>query len=97
MKEKIEEILINVLQDINEDIEDEALVNPTKETKLFGDGGVLDSLALVSVVTDLEEEIHDEFDKHITLADEKAMSQKSSPFSTVESLSDYIYMLINEQ
>ncbi len=97
MKEKIEEILINVLQDINEDIEDEALVNPTKETKLFGEGGALDSLALVSVVTDLEEEIHDEFDKHITLADEKAMSQKSSPFSTVESLSDYIYMLINEQ
>ena len=96
MKQKIEEILINVLQDINEDIEDEALVNPTKETKLFGEGGVLDSLALVSVVTDLEEEIHDEFDKDITLADEKAMSQKSSPFNTVESLSDYIYILINE-
>ncbi len=96
MKEKIEKILIDILQDINEDIEDEGLVNPTKETKLFGENGALDSLALVSVVTDLEEEIHDEFDKHITLADERAMSQNNSPFSTVESLTDYIHVLINE-
>jgi len=96
MKEKIKNILINILQDINEDLEDEMLINPIDDTKLFGEGGVLDSLALVSVVTDLEEEIHDEFDKHITLADEKAMSQKSSPFSTVETLTEYIYKLIQE-
>jgi acyl carrier protein len=96
MKEKIKNILINILQDINEDLEDEMLINPTDDTKLFGESGVLDSLALVSVVTDLEEEIHDEFDKHITLADEKAMSQKSSPFSTVETLTEYIYKLIHE-
>jgi len=96
MKEKIKNILISILQDINEDLEDEMLINPTDDTKLFGEGGVLDSLALVSVVTDLEEEIYDEFDKHITLADEKAMSQKSSPFSTVETLTEYIYKLIHE-
>jgi len=96
MKEKIKNILISILQDINEDLENEMLINPTDDTKLFGEGGVLDSLALVSVVTDLEEEIHDEFNKHITLADEKAMSQKSSPFSTVETLTEYIYKLIHE-
>ncbi len=97
MKQKIEEILTVVLQDINEDIQDETLTNLTKETKLFGEGGALDSMALVTVITDLEEEIHDEFDKHITLADEKAMSQRNSPFSTVESLVNYIEILINEQ
>ena len=96
MKEKIKNILISILQDINEDLEDEMLINPTDNTKLFGEDGVLDSLALVSVVTDLEEEIHDKFDKHVTLADEKAMSQKNSPFSTVETLTEYIYKLIHE-
>ena len=97
MKQKIEKIIIDVLQDINDDIESEALENPTKETKLFGEDGALDSLALVSMITDLEEEIHDEFEKDITLADEKAMSQRNSPFNTVESLTDYIDILINEQ
>jgi len=74
MKQKIEELIIAVLEDINDDLEDDRLESPTKETRLFGEDGVLDSLALVSVITDLEEEIHDKFDKHVTLADEKAMS-----------------------
>ena len=94
MKQKIEEIIINVLQDNN--VESEALEHPTEDTKLFGEGGALDSLALVSVITDLEEEIYDEFDKQVTLADEKTMSRRSSPFGTVGSLRDYIYMLIEE-
>ncbi len=85
------------MQDINDDIESETLKNPMKETKLFGEDGALDSLALVSMITDLEGEIHDEFEKDIILADEKAMSQKNSPFNTVESLINYIDMLINEQ
>ena len=97
MKQKIEEIIIGVLQDINDDIESEALKSPMKETKLFGEDGALDSLALVSMITDLEGEIHDEFEKDIILADEKAMSQSNSPFNTVESLINYIDMLINEQ
>ena len=96
MKQKIEEIIINVLQDNNDDVESEALEHPTEDTKLFGEGGALDSLALVSVITDLEEEIYDEFDKQVTLADEKTMSRRSSPFGTVGSLRDYIYMLIEE-
>ena len=95
MKQKIEEIIIGVLQDINDDIESELLENPTKETKLFGEDGELNSLELVSMITDLEEEIQDEFEKDITLADEKAMSQRKSPFGTVESLTEYIEMLIN--
>ncbi len=97
MKQKIEKIIIGVLQDINDDIESDILENPTKETKLFGEDGALDSLALVSMITDLEEEIHDEFEKDVILADEKAMSQRNSPFNSVESLTDYIDMLINEQ
>ena len=95
MKQKIEEIIIGVLQDINDDIESELLENPTKETKLFGEDGELNSLELVSMITDLEEEIQDEFEKDITLADEKAMSQRKSPFGTVESLTEYIEILIN--
>jgi len=95
MKNKIENIIIEVLQDLNDDIENESLENPDKDTKIFGEEGALDSLALVSLISDLEEEIHDKFDKDVTLADEKAMSQRKSPFGTVESMTEYIEMLIN--
>ena len=95
MKNEIENIIVEVLQDLNDDIESESLENPDKDTKIFGEEGALDSLALVSLISDLEEEIHDKFDKDVTLADEKAMSQRKSPFGTVESLTEYIEVLIN--
>ncbi len=95
MKKKIEKIILEALEEINEDLESEALENPTVETKLFGDGGALDSLALVSVITEIEESVHEEFDKHITIADEKAMSMKHSPFGTVGSLRDYVETLLS--
>jgi acyl carrier protein len=94
MKSQFEAIIIEALQDLNDDIESESLENPNKDTKIFGEDGALDSLALVSLISDLEEEIHDHFDKDVTLADEKAMSQRRSPFGSVESLTEYIEMLI---
>ena len=63
------------------------------DSKLFGGEGPLDSMALVSLVVDLEELIQDDYGKTITLADEKAMSRRTSPFSRVKNLIDYI----NEQ
>lgn len=96
MKQKIEEIILEVLNEMNEELENENLNNPTSETKLYGGSGALDSLALVSLITDLEERISDEFEKDIILADEKAMSQRTSPFRNVETLTNYIQKLLEE-
>ena len=99
MKDKIEKIIIETLVELNEELENSSLENsslenPDSKTKLYGANGGLDSLALVSFITDLEEKISDEFDKEIVLADEKAMSAKTSPFRTVESLTLYINSLL---
>ena len=79
MKQKIESIIINALKELNEELKDKTLSNPTSSTEIFGGNGALDSLALVSLIADLEDLVADRFDKDIILADEKAMSQKTSP------------------
>lgn len=94
MQDKIEKIIIETLVELNEELENESLEHPSSKTKLYGANGGLDSLALVSFITDLEEKISDEFDKEIVLADEKAMSAKTSPFRNVESLTLYIKSLL---
>lgn len=94
MQQKIEEIIIIVLNELNEELENEQLNNITSETKIYGSNAALDSLALVSFITDLEERISDEFDQDIILADEKAMSQRTSPFRNIQSLTNYILNLI---
>lgn len=96
MTSKIEKVIVDSLLELNEELENNELNNPTKETKLYGGNGVLDSLALVSFITDLEERISDEFDEDIILADEKAMSQRTSPFRNVEALTIYIKKLLEE-
>ena len=94
MQEKIEKIIIDTLKDLNEELENEAFLNPNSKTKLYGGDGAMDSLALVSFIADLEDKISDEFEKDIILADEKAMSAKTSPFRNIESLTSYIKSLL---
>ncbi len=96
MLDKIEKILISCLVELNEELENENLNNITKETKIFGNNGALDSLALVSFITDVEDKISKELGHDIVLADEKAMSQRTSPFRNIETLSLYIQKLLEE-
>jgi hypothetical protein len=52
---------------------------------------------LINLIVTLEQEIEDEFDTPVTLADERALTQKQSPFQTVDSLANYIEVLLNEK
>lgn len=94
MQEKIEKIIIDTLKELNEELENDSFTNPNLKTKLYGIDGAMDSLALVSFIADLEDKISDEFEKDIILADEKAMSAKTSPFRNIESLTSYIKSLL---
>jgi acyl carrier protein len=57
---------------------------------LFGRGAPLDSLGLVSVVSEIEERLEEEQGLTVVLADERAMSRRASPFRTLASLVDYL-------
>jgi acyl carrier protein len=96
MRQKIEKIIIETLEELHEELETEKPIDITSQTRLYGGDGALDSLALVSLITDVEERVSDEFDKDIVLADEKAMSQRTSPFRNIESLTNYIQKLLEE-
>ncbi|AJC90170.1 hypothetical protein CSUB8523_0271 [Campylobacter subantarcticus LMG 24377] len=98
MKNKIQERIIQTLQSTADEYEVEELKTANENTKLYnGFGGCLDSLALVSLVADLEELLSEEFDKEVILADEKMMSARNSPFKDVESLTEYIVKKLQEQ
>lgn len=66
-----------------------------ENTRLFGSDGILDSLGLVSFIVTLEETLEEKLGVIIVLADEKAMSRRTSPFVKVSYLADYILEIIN--
>ena len=97
MKQEIQTIIFESIRGLNEDLCDERLENPGETTHLYGGkDGTLDSLALVNLIVDLEEKVEDSFGKEILLTDERAMSQRRSPFRSVKTLCDYIESLLLE-
>lgn len=59
-------------------------------TPVFGRNALLDSLGLVSMVVELEQRLDERCGLTIVLADERAMSRRSSPFRSLGALVDYI-------
>jgi hypothetical protein len=96
-REEILKLTLNTLKTYC--FENDIVVNFSQgeEIKLFGGESLLDSLGLVSLIVSIEEAIEDQFNTSIILADEKAMSRRTSPFSRVSYLVDYILELINAE
>lgn len=78
------------LEEIRHSVQKNNTFEITPELRLIGADSPLDSLAFVSFVVLLEEKILDKTGKSISIIDEKAFSQKNSPFQTVQSLSEFI-------
>jgi D-alanine--poly(phosphoribitol) ligase subunit 2 len=97
MREKISNIVFTAIEEFNNTFEEKIPVEQGEETPLYGKEGVLDSLGLVSFIVMIEQVIEDELDVSIILADEKAMSQKTSPFLMVGLLIDYINRVLEEE
>lgn len=90
MKEKIMTIIINEVKNIGISTNNLNLIDVTKNTKLYGREGNLDSLTLIRLAINIEENLNDELDLEVSIVDDKAMSQTRSPFRDVQSLIDYI-------
>jgi acyl carrier protein len=84
----MERLIVTVLRDLAAEVLPEDL---TQDTPLFGDHGLLDSVGLVSLVVGVEQAIQERFGIALSLADEKALSQRQSPYRTVGSLADYAF------
>jgi acyl carrier protein len=62
----------------------------SESTILIGDGAVVDSLGLVQIITDVEETVSERYGRDLDLTDERALSQKHSPFRSVGALVDHV-------
>lgn len=95
-KQKITEIVINQIQQINDTFSEDQKFIVDKDTVLFGSGSSIDSLSLVSIIVDLEMLFSTEYGRELSLTNDRAMARELSPFTNATSLIDYIYELLNE-
>ena len=68
----------------------------TEETVLVGTDAVLDSLGVVQLIVEVEQRVESEHGVSVTLANDKAMSARNSPFRTVAVLTDHVIATAQE-
>lgn len=96
-KENVLEIILRALQNLNEELDDSEKFVVDSNLSLFGPDATLDSLALVSVIVDVEGDVSAALGRSISLTDDRAMTQEISPFDNVQTLLNYIMILVNEE
>lgn len=96
MKEKVFEIIVEAIAELNEELEYEELETVTADTPIFGGESGIDSLSLVGLVVEVEANVNEAFDANVTLADEKAMSSRNSPYRNVAAFTDFVLAKLGE-
>ena len=94
---KLIDLIIVQAEELNAGLALQIDVAARENAALFGEGGVLKSIELVNLIVAVEQAVEDEFNLFLTLADEKAMSQRTSPFRTIGALAAYIEKRMQEE
>jgi acyl carrier protein len=89
-------LILEVIDENNAQVPEDEQIEKSIDAALYGESGKLNSLGLVNFIVAIEQKVGEQFDTTITLADEKAMSQRNSPFRSVGTLVDYILQLLKE-
>jgi hypothetical protein len=95
---RILEALFRTVDEVNQQVGPERGIHEkSADVCLYGPSSRLDSLAFVTFIVLAEQQIEEEFHATLTLADERAMSQKNSPFRSIGALADYVAELLKQK
>ena len=94
MKSKIENIIKQAVEELNEQKDADNQLKYDPETRLIGRHAEIDSMEFVTLVSIIEELVGDEFDKDIRIVSDKAFSRERSPFYSIGTLTDFVVELV---
>ena len=72
------------------------LASVSAQTELFGGSTGVDSLSVVQIIAEVERAAREKYGRSIVLADERAMSRRSSPYRTVGTIAELLEERLGE-
>ena len=92
----IRAIIFGIIDELNEMLPPDNRLAKSEDTLLSGSGGGLDSLGMVNLIVDLEEELSSRFGHDVNLIDDGTMHLESDPFRTIGTLIEFVKSLAPE-
>ena len=96
ISEKVIKAIYQAIDEVNSLLPDSQKIVKSIDTALYGRNGHLDSLGLVNFIVAVEKNLSKEFGLKMKLDDERAVSHHSSPFISVQALTNYIVSRLEE-
>jgi acyl carrier protein len=93
--DQILEVVLQAMRATNQARDEASQLVVSADGPIFGPDSTLDSLGLVGLLLDVEEGLQ-AIGCDVVLSDERAVSQKRSPFRNVQSLVGYVSTLARE-
>ncbi len=86
------DLLIDAIKEINEELEVKELEKVEDETPVFE---LLDSMAVLDLVLEIEDRLQQKYSRYIQIADDKTMDTIDTPFKTFKTLLTYVQGRVN--
>lgn len=96
LHEKIRQMLLGVIGELNELRPPDDFLAKDMETPLAGDAGKLDSAGLINLIALTEQRAAADLGRTLLLTDDRTLSQVNQVFRTLGTLADYIHLRLNE-
>lgn len=95
-RDQIVGAVYRAVDELNKQLPKGVHVEKSLDSPLYGKNGRLESIDVVTLIMEVEDQIRNELGISITIADDRAMSQQNSPFLTIQTLTDYVTELVTE-
>tara|TARA_B100002003_G_scaffold241297_1_gene262805 strand:+ start:444 stop:764 length:321 start_codon:yes stop_codon:yes gene_type:complete len=96
-RDKILKSIYDAVDEVNEQLPEGQALEKSPDTVLLGESGKLESIDLVNILVATEENVEEAFGVPISITDERAVSEEKSPFTTIETLCNFISNLLIEK
>jgi acyl carrier protein len=89
----IKDIVLKAVKSVNKELKNKDLKVVSEETILFEK---LDSMAILDLILEIEDNIQTEYGKYIQVADDTMMDAIKTPFKTVGTLIEFIEVKVSQ-
>jgi acyl carrier protein len=96
MKAKIFDLIYTSVDELNREGGLPQPLVKAPDTTLIGSSSALDSLGLINLIVGVERNIEQVFGRVVALADDRALAQEVSPFTSIDTLAAYIDGLLQD-
>jgi len=94
IKDQILDIIFKAINEVNLQLDKDSQIQKSGKTIIYTEGEKLDSLTILNLLVEIEQQVEIFFSKQVILAGESIISESENPLSSVDHLADYIKTLL---